>query len=190
MDTSSFSPFDTQRLDREFASFFISCPHFDSPIIMQRALHAIDTGGATRMVGSDDPAALERVLPVLKDTRSSRVFPVEERKKNLGAGHTMKTLNNYVSVGSIIALRSVMLVSGKRFMPGSSSYPVRYINAFAVRRRLIDDVGQVAGYRARNWDWTPLPFPHQAMIDVMNVGAGGGGQLLDSQLHKDAEVLR
>ena len=51
------------------------------------------------MVGSDSPEALERVMPLLKDM-SKHVFPMG----GLGAGHTMKTLNNYVSVGSIIAL--------------------------------------------------------------------------------------
>lgn len=51
------------------------------------------------MVGSDSPVALERVLPILRDM-STHVFPMG----GLGSGHTMKTLNNYVSVGSIIAL--------------------------------------------------------------------------------------
>lgn len=51
------------------------------------------------MVGSDSPTALKKVLPILKDM-STHVFPMGK----LGAGHTMKTLNNYVSVGSIIAL--------------------------------------------------------------------------------------
>lgn len=51
------------------------------------------------MVGCDDPAALAHARPVLEDM-SAYVFPMGR----LGAGHTMKTLNNYVSVGSIIAL--------------------------------------------------------------------------------------
>jgi len=70
----------------------------DSPIT-QEQLHAIDIGGATLMVGTDKPEVLEKVLPLLKDM-STHVFPMG----GLGAGHTMKTLNNYVSVGSIIAL--------------------------------------------------------------------------------------
>lgn len=96
VDTSSSSPFDTQMLGQELKN--LSLALIDAPIT-QRALHAIDTGGATLMVGSDDTHALEKVLPVLKDM-SSFVFPMGK----LGAGHTMKTLNNYVSVGSIIAL--------------------------------------------------------------------------------------
>lgn len=96
VDISSSSPFDTQSLGRELEDLSITL--IDSPIT-QRALHSIDTGGATLMVGSNDAAALGRALPVLQDM-SSHVFSMGV----LGAGHTMKTLNNYVSVGSIIAL--------------------------------------------------------------------------------------
>lgn len=60
------------------------------------------------MVGSSSPEALQKVLPVLKDM-SSHVFPMGP----LGSGHTMKTLNNYVSVGSIIALCDA-LVTGQK----------------------------------------------------------------------------
>lgn len=103
MDTSSSSPFDTQSLGHELRKLSIAL--VDSPIT-QRQLHAIDTGGATLMVGSDDSDALERVLPVFKDM-SSHVFPMGK----LGAGHTMKTLNNYVGVGSIIALCDALVCS-------------------------------------------------------------------------------
>lgn len=122
----------------------------DSPIT-QRELHAIDTGSATLMVGSDDPAALERVLPVLKDM-SYFVFPMGK----LGAGHMMKTLNNYVSVGSIIALCDALVFG---------SCPARLLTsqAFAVRRRLMFEP-QVTGQK--------LGLNPQAMIDVMNVGTG------------------
>ena len=75
----------------------------DSPIT-QEQLHAIDQGGATLMVGADSPEALEKVMPLLKDM-STHVFPMG----GLGAGHTMKTLNNYVSVGSIIALNDALV---------------------------------------------------------------------------------
>lgn len=96
VDTSSSSPFDTRRLGRELAE--LSVLLVDSPIT-QKELHAIDRGGATLMVGSDSAAALDKVMPVLRDM-STHVFPMG----GLGSGHTMKTLNNYVSVGSIIAL--------------------------------------------------------------------------------------
>ncbi|KAF2650839.1 2-hydroxy-3-oxopropionate reductase [Lophiostoma macrostomum CBS 122681] len=105
IDTSSSSPFDTRELGAELEKLSIDL--VDSPIT-QEQLHAIDTGGATLMVGSDSPKALEKVLPLLKDM-SSHVFPMG----SLGAGHTMKTLNNYVSVGSIIALCDA-LVTGQK----------------------------------------------------------------------------
>lgn len=105
VDMSSSSPFDTRSLGDELAKLGVSL--VDSPIT-QKELHAIDRGGATLMVGSDSEDALEKVLPVLKDM-STYVFPMGK----LGTGHTMKTLNNYVSVGSIIALCDA-LVSGLR----------------------------------------------------------------------------
>ncbi|KAF2474979.1 2-hydroxy-3-oxopropionate reductase [Lindgomyces ingoldianus] len=105
IDTSSSSPFDTRELGAELSKFSVDL--VDSPITQEK-LHAIDTGGATLMVGSDSPKALEKVLPILKNM-SSHVFPMG----GLGAGHTMKTLNNYVSVGSIIALCDA-LVTGQK----------------------------------------------------------------------------
>lgn len=96
IDTSSSSPFDTRHLGEELSKLSIDL--IDSPITQEK-LHAIDTGGATLMIGSNSPTALEKVLPLLKDM-SSHVFPMG----SLGSGHIMKTLNNYVSVGSIIAL--------------------------------------------------------------------------------------
>lgn len=96
VDTSSSSPFDTRELGAELSKLSIDL--VDSPITQEK-LHMIDDGGATLMVGTDSPKAMEKALPILKDM-SSHVFPMG----SLGAGHTMKTLNNYVSVGSIIAL--------------------------------------------------------------------------------------
>lgn len=96
VDTSSSSPSDTRALGEELK--MISIDLVDSPIT-QRELHAIDTGGATLMVGCDSAEALDKVMPVLRDM-STHVFHMG----GLGSGHTMKTLNNYVSVGSIIAL--------------------------------------------------------------------------------------
>jgi 3-hydroxyisobutyrate dehydrogenase-like beta-hydroxyacid dehydrogenase len=105
IDTSSSSPFDTRSLGAELKNLSIDL--VDSPITQEK-LHAIDTGGATLMVGSDSPEALEKVLPILKDM-STHVFPMGA----LGNGHIMKTLNNYTSVGSIIALCD-SLVTGKK----------------------------------------------------------------------------
>lgn len=101
IDTSSSSPFVTRQLGAELAKLRLDL--VDSPIT-QEQLHAIDTGGATLMVGADSPEVLEKVMPILKDM-STHVFPMG----GLGAGHIMKTLNNYVSVGSIIALNDALV---------------------------------------------------------------------------------
>ena len=103
IDTSSSSPFDTRELGAQLSKLSIDL--VDSPIT-QEQLHAIDTGGATLMVGCNSSDALKKVLPILKDM-SSHVFPMG----GLGSGHTMKTLNNYVSVGSIIALCDALVSS-------------------------------------------------------------------------------
>jgi 3-hydroxyisobutyrate dehydrogenase-like beta-hydroxyacid dehydrogenase len=105
IDTSSSSPFDTRALGLELSRLRVDL--VDSPIT-QEQLHAIDRGAATLMVGTDSAEALEKVMPILKDM-SNHVFPMGQ----LGSGHTMKTLNNYVSVGSIIALNDA-LVTGQK----------------------------------------------------------------------------
>jgi len=106
VDTSSSSPFDTMKLGKELKKLEIDL--VDSPIT-QTHLHAIEEAGATLMIGSDSEAAIEKALPVLKGM-SKYTFVMGK----LGSGHAMKTLNNYVSVGSIIALNDA-LVSGQKF---------------------------------------------------------------------------
>jgi len=106
VDTSSSSPFDTRELNAELKK--LSLDLIDSPIT-QTHLHAIDTGDATFMIGSDSPEAIERAMPVLQ-SMSKYAFVMGRS----GAGHAMKTLNNYVSVGSIIALCDA-LVAGQKF---------------------------------------------------------------------------
>lgn len=103
IDLSSSSPFDTRELGAELKKLSIDL--VDSPIT-QEALHAIDQAGATLMVGSDSQTALDKALPVLRQM-SRHLFVMG----GLGSGHVMKTLNNYVSVGSILALCDA-LVSG------------------------------------------------------------------------------
>ena len=80
----------------------------DSPIT-QKTLHDTDTGNATLMVGSNSPEAVEKVMPVLQ-AMAKYVFHMGP----LGSGHTMKTLNNYVSAASIVALNDA-LVTGHKF---------------------------------------------------------------------------
>ena len=63
IDTSSSSPFDTRELGAVLGKLGIDL--VDSPIT-QEYLHAIDTAGATLMVGSNSPSAIEKVMPVPK----------------------------------------------------------------------------------------------------------------------------
>ena len=61
------------------------------------------------MVGSDSTVAFDKVLPVLQ-AMAKYVFHMGK----LGSGHVMKTLNNYTSAASIVAL-SDSLVTGAKF---------------------------------------------------------------------------
>ena len=106
IDTSSSSPFDTRSLGKELKSHDLVL--IDSPVT-QKHLHDTDTGDATLMVGSDSAEAVTKVMPVLQ-AMAKYVFHMG----SLGSGHAMKTLNNYVSAASIVAL-SDALVTGKRF---------------------------------------------------------------------------
>ncbi|KAE9369322.1 putative 6-phosphogluconate dehydrogenase protein [Stipitochalara longipes BDJ] len=106
VDMSSSSPFDTRALNEELKT--LGLPLIDAPIT-QTHLHAIRTGDATFMLGCDSPEAVDRAMPLFQ-TMGKYIFPMGAS----GSGHAMKTLNNYVSVGSIIALCD-SLVAGQKF---------------------------------------------------------------------------
>ncbi|KIW61157.1 hypothetical protein PV05_01314 [Exophiala xenobiotica] len=106
VDTSSSSPYDTQSLGKDLAD--LGFVLVDSPVT-QKQLHDTDTGEATLMVGTDSQEAFDKVLPVLQ-AMAKWVFHMGK----LGAGHAMKTLNNYTSAGAIVAL-SDALVAGQKF---------------------------------------------------------------------------
>lgn len=106
VDTSSSSPFDTQALGKELAEQKIQL--IDAPIT-QTYMYATDAGESTLMVGSDSEEAYAKVEPILK-CMASYIFHMGP----LGAGHAMKTLNNYIMASSICAL-SDSLVTGRKF---------------------------------------------------------------------------
>lgn len=106
VDTSSSSPFDTKELGTELAKHQLRL--VDSPIT-QTYMHATDAGESTLMVGSDSEEAFAKVEPILR-TMASYIFHMGP----LGAGHAMKTLNNYIMASSICAL-SDSLVTGQKF---------------------------------------------------------------------------
>lgn len=106
VDTSSSSPYDTRELGAELAHHQLQL--VDSPIT-QTYMHATDAGESTLMVGSDSESAFAKVEPILR-TMASYIFHMG----GLGAGHAMKTLNNYIMASSICAL-SDSLVTGQKF---------------------------------------------------------------------------
>lgn len=108
IDTSSSSPFHTRSLAEALKSVNKTLVLIDSPITQAYA-HALAKGDATLMVGCSDAAALDIAMPILR-TLGKYVYVMGE----LGAGHAMKTLNNYVSAASILGLCDA-LVSGQQF---------------------------------------------------------------------------
>ncbi|KAJ4362171.1 hypothetical protein N0V95_001519 [Ascochyta clinopodiicola] len=106
VDTSSSSPFDTQSLGRELAEHQLML--VDAPIT-QTYMHATDAGESTLMVGADSDEIFEAVKPVLS-AMAGYLFHMGP----LGAGHAMKTLNNYIMASSICALND-SLVTGQKF---------------------------------------------------------------------------
>ena len=61
------------------------------------------------MVGSDSPEAVDTILPMLR-AMGKYIFHMGK----LGAGHAMKTFNNYCSATSIMATGD-SLVPGQKF---------------------------------------------------------------------------
>jgi len=106
VDTSSSSPYDTKSLGEELKALDLVL--IDSPVT-QKKLGDTATGDVTFMVGCDSQDALDKALPVLQ-AMAKYIFHMGA----LGSGHAMKTLNNYISAASIIALNDA-LVTGQQF---------------------------------------------------------------------------
>ena len=106
VDTSSSSPFDTISLGRDLAETH-DIELVDAPIT-QTYMHATDAGEATLMVGASSTRTFELVQPVLK-CMARYIFHMGE----LGRGHAMKTLNNYIMASSICALADSLVVGQK-----------------------------------------------------------------------------
>ena len=107
VDTSSSSPFHTQETGKILEAVNSSLTLIDSPITQEYAF-ALAKGDATLMVGCSNQTALEIAMPVL-ETMAKYVFVMGE----LGAGHAMKTLNNYTSAASILGLCDALIAGQK-----------------------------------------------------------------------------
>jgi 3-hydroxyisobutyrate dehydrogenase-like beta-hydroxyacid dehydrogenase len=102
IDTSSSDPQGTRALGAELAEHHVT--------LIDSAVSVPEVGGArgariTFMVGADDEAALERVRPLL-EAMSEHVFHMG----GLGAGHTMKTLNNYISAAGLYGALDALVI--------------------------------------------------------------------------------
>ena len=102
IDTSSSDPQGTRELGAELAQRGIAL--IDSPLSVP-VVRGAEVGRITFMVGADDEDALARALPLL-ETMSEHIFHVGPT----GAGHTMKTLNNYVSAAGLYAALDALVI--------------------------------------------------------------------------------
>ncbi|KAK3705002.1 hypothetical protein LTR37_013519 [Vermiconidia calcicola] len=108
VDTSSSSPFHTRETGKMLEAVNQGLTLIDSPVTQEYAW-ALGKGDATLMVGCSNQSALEIAMPILK-TMARHAFVMGE----LGAGHAMKTLNNYTSAASIMGLCDA-LIAGQKF---------------------------------------------------------------------------
>jgi 3-hydroxyisobutyrate dehydrogenase len=105
VDMSSSNPAGTIALGKALAERGIGL--VDAPVSggIARAV----TGTLALMAGTDDPASLERVQPVL-DVLGARTFPTGP----LGSGHAMKALNNFVGA-TTYAVTAEALAIGQHY---------------------------------------------------------------------------
>ncbi|MGH2849170.1 MAG: NAD(P)-dependent oxidoreductase [Solirubrobacteraceae bacterium] len=105
IDTSSSDPLGTRSLGDELAARGISL--VDAGVSMPVGGRAADRM-ITFMVGVDDDATYERACVYL-DAMGDQIFRLGPR----GAGHTMKTLNNYIGASGKAAALDALVIGGK-----------------------------------------------------------------------------
>ncbi len=105
IDMSSADPIGTRALGQALSEKGIGL--VDAPV--SGAVPRAIAGTLTIMVGSDDPALVERARPVLAGM-GEKIFATGP----LGSGHAMKALNNYVAAAGFAAA-SEALIAGERF---------------------------------------------------------------------------
>jgi 3-hydroxyisobutyrate dehydrogenase len=105
IDMSSSGPTGTRELGAALAGFGITL--LDAPV--SGGVPRAELGTLTIMIGGDDPAAIERVRPLLR-TMGDRLFDTG----GLGSGHAMKALNNFVAAATFAACAEALL-AGQRF---------------------------------------------------------------------------
>jgi 3-hydroxyisobutyrate dehydrogenase len=102
IDTSSSDPQGTRELCAELAQRGIAL--IDAAVSVP-VVRGAEVGRITFMVGADDEGALARARPLL-ETMSEHIFHLGPT----GTGHTMKTLNNYVSAAGLYAALDALVI--------------------------------------------------------------------------------
>jgi 3-hydroxyisobutyrate dehydrogenase-like beta-hydroxyacid dehydrogenase len=105
VDTSSADPDGTRALGAELAAHDVVL--VDAAVSVP-VVGGVEAGRITFMVGADDEP-LARVRPLL-EAMSEHVFHLG----GLGAGHTMKTLNNYVSAAALHAALDALMIGHRQ----------------------------------------------------------------------------
>jgi 3-hydroxyisobutyrate dehydrogenase len=105
VDMSSSAPAGTLELAEELAGLGLVL--IDAPVSMPTPDGAWSRR-LTVMVGANDEAAFERVHPILQ-SMSENVFRVGP----LGAGHAVKTMNNFVSSAGFVAALDALAVGAR-----------------------------------------------------------------------------
>ena len=102
VDLSSSSPLDTLALARDLAGRGIGL--MDAPV--SGSVPKARAGTLAIMLGCDDDAARERVMPLLQ-AMGERIIPTGRA----GSAHAMKTLNNYVYAAGLLAASEALLLA-------------------------------------------------------------------------------
>lgn len=105
IDMSSSDPIDTRELGDKLKKSGIS--FVDAPV--SGGVPGARDASLAIMIGSDEPAATARVMPILK-LLGKRLFETGP----LGSGHAMKSLNNYVAAGGFAAASEALII-GEHF---------------------------------------------------------------------------
>jgi len=105
IDMSSSEPNGTRQLGAALSKRGLIL--LDAPV--SGAVPRAQSGTLTIMLGGDDATAIERSKPLLS-AMGNRIFETG----NLGSGHAMKALNNFVAASSYTAAAEALLI-GQRF---------------------------------------------------------------------------
>lgn len=190
VDMSSSSPFHTRETAALLAKINPGVTLIDCPVTQSYA-GAIRTGEATLMVGCSNPTALEIVMPILK-CMGKHVFVMGA----LGAGHAMKTLNNFVSGASIIGLCDALMAGQKFGLEPEKMVDVMNVGTgvnFSTKESFRQDVSPIdsLGWCGHCGDSFAAIGPYSTLpIGISVVVAGEGHEDCQVCAGRDGRVLK